>query len=130
MARRIRGKLEAEREYIVTVKINRGRHELKKARAKRLFAQKLEEAKKKYPCEVYNFAIMDNHIHILIRPLKGACLSRLMQWLLGNFAKAWNKMKGLKAGRLWGDRFRSRLIESEEGFARVFEYISQNPVQS
>jgi putative transposase len=130
MARRKRGKLPAGRDFFVTVKINRGKHELKKRREKQLLAEKLEEAKKKYPCEIYNFAVMDNHIHILIRPLEGTCLSKLMQWLLSGYAKAWNKMNGLKSGRLWGDRFHSVMIESEEEFARIFDYISQNPVKA
>jgi putative transposase len=130
MARRKRGKLPEGRDFFVTVKINREKHELKKKREKELLAERLEEVKKKYPCEIYNFTVMDNHIHILIRPLEGTCLSKLMQQLLSGYAKAWNKMNGLKTGRLWGDRFHCVMIESDEDFARIFDYISQNPVKA
>jgi putative transposase len=52
-----------------------------------------------------------------------------MQWLLGNYARAWNKAHGV-TGHLWGDRFFSKIIRTRRGFLRVFEYISHNPVEA
>jgi putative transposase len=52
-----------------------------------------------------------------------------MQWLLGNYAKAWNKAHGVK-GHLWGDRFFSKIIKGREAFIKEFDYISRNPVKA
>jgi putative transposase len=130
MPREKRGELPEGFTFFVSVKVNRGFNELQEPRAKKLFEKKAEQAKKKYPCEIYNFVVMDNHVHIMIRPLKGTCLSKLMQWLLSNFTKAWNRMNGLKTGRLWGERFHCRIIESPEAFERAFKYTSDNPVKA
>jgi putative transposase len=72
---------------------------------------------------------MGNHIHFAIRPDKDSSLSKIMQWLLGNYARAWNKAHGVR-GHLWGDRFFSKIIKTREGFLRVFVYISRNPVEA
>jgi putative transposase len=52
-----------------------------------------------------------------------------MQWIKGNFTKAWNKAHGIK-GHLWGERFFSRIVEGIADFLRVKEYIANNPVKA
>jgi putative transposase len=85
--------------------------------------------KKKFPMAIYNFCIMGNHVHFAVRPDSNSSLSEIMQWLLGNYAKAWNKAHKVK-GHLWGDRFFSKIIQMGMAFWRVFEYISRNPVEA
>jgi putative transposase len=120
--------LEQNAVYHVTVRINRGEMVFTDAAMRFLFLAFLKRAKKRYPCAIYNFCVMGNHIHLVIRPDKDISLSKIMQWLLGNFAKAWNKAHGVK-GHFWGDRFFSKIISSTgESFRRAFEYVSQNPV--
>jgi putative transposase len=94
-----------------------------------LFLDFVKRAKKKYAFAIYHFCIMGNHVHFAIKPGKGCSLSKIMQWLLGNFAKAWNKAHGV-TGHFWGDRFFSRIIRGCRGFLRVFDYISENPVKA
>jgi len=121
--------LEQDAVYHVTARINRGEMAFKEIAMRELFLSYIKTAKKKYPCEIYNFCVMGNHIHLFIQPCKDSSLSKIMQWLLGNYAKEWNKKHGVK-GHLWGDRFWSRIIKSCRGFLRVFDYISRNPVEA
>jgi putative transposase len=72
---------------------------------------------------------MGNHIHFLIKPREDGNLSKIMQWIKCNFAKAWNKMNGRK-GHVWGERFYSRVINGMRDFLRVREYIAENPVKA
>jgi putative transposase len=72
---------------------------------------------------------MDNHIHFLIKPGENASLSKIMQWIKGNFAKWWNKTHDTK-GHLWGERFFSRIIRDEQDFVKTSEYIDNNPVKA
>jgi putative transposase len=51
-----------------------------------------------------------------------------MRWLKTNFSKAWNK-KHNTSGHLWGERFQSRIIESEEELGRVMAFIDEKPVE-
>ena len=92
-----------------------------------LFLIYIKRVKKKHSFAMYNFCIMGNHIHFVIRPDKDSSLSKIMQWLLGNYAKAWNKAHGV-TGHLWGDRFFSKIINNGKSFLRTFAYISNNPV--
>ena len=115
--------------YHVTAKINRGEFVFLDAAMRILFLEYVKLLKTKYSFAIYNFCIMGNHIHFVIRPDKGSSLSKIMQWLLGNYAKGWNKRHGV-TGHLWGDRFFSRVVdECRESLRRLFRYVSENPVE-
>ena len=119
--------LEPNAVYHVTARINRGEMVFNETAMRSLFLAFVARAKKKYPFAVYNFCVMGNHVHFAVRPDKDSSLSKIMQWLLGNYAKEWNKAHGVK-GHLWGDRFFSKIVREGRAFMQVFEYISQNPV--
>jgi putative transposase len=94
-----------------------------------MFLGLVGKAKKKFGFELFNFTVMGNHVHFLIKPGEGASLSEIMQWIKCNFAKMWNKKHHTK-GHLWGERFFSRIIRDEEDFAKTSEYIDNNPVEA
>jgi putative transposase len=120
--------LQPNAVYYVTVKVNRGEMAFTDEAMRLLFLDFIKRTKKKYSFSIYNFCIMGNHIHLVIRPDKDSSLSKIMQWLLGNYAKAWNKAHGV-TGHFWGDRFFSKVISSTaESFRKAFEYASRNPV--
>ena len=121
--------LELNAIYHVTARINRGEFIFNDVPMRTLFLDYVKRVKKKYSFAIYNFCVMGNHIHFVIRPDKGSSLSNIMQWLLGNYAKGWNKVHNVK-GHLWGDRFFSKIIRTLRSFMRVFEYICQNPVKA
>ena len=95
-----------------------------------MFLTYINKAKQKYPFQLLNFCIMDNHIHLLIKPEQGQCLSTIMKWLKGNFARYWNKVHDKKSGHLWGKRFFSKIIKDVNHFLNVFKYIDKNPQEA
>ncbi len=115
--------------YHVTAKANRGEFILEQDATKEMFIEVLERAKNKYPFVLKHFCIMGNHIHLLIKPIKGTDLSDLMRWILSVFAKRFNWFFGL-IGHVWYDRFKSKIITSYYYFLNTFIYISQNPVKA
>ncbi|MDR1867036.1 MAG: transposase [Treponema sp.] len=129
MARKNRGDTSHGDTYYVTVKLNQWVMELKNSDIKALCVQVIAEAHQKYDFKLWNFCIMDNHIHVLITPEKDVSLSVIIKWIKMVFAIRWNKLHGVK-GHLWGDRFHARMIENREDFLRVFRYINQNPVKA
>jgi putative transposase len=96
---------------------------------KRLFLAFVGKAKRRFHFRLWDFCIMGNHIHFLIKPGKDGNLSVIMQWLKCNFAKAWNKAHN-RSGHVWGERFYSRIIRGVEDFLRVREYIEENRGES
>lgn len=115
--------------YHVTVRTNRKDLLLEPPLAKELFVSTLARAKKKYKFEVWNFVVMNNHVHLLLRfPIDGN-LPDAMRWLLGVYAMNLNRRYG-QSGHVWGDRYYSRPISCMGEYRIVSEYIDLNPVRS
>jgi putative transposase len=115
--------------YHVTSKIDHDDLSLLEPRFKTLFLSFVAKAKRKFHFHLWDFCIMGNHIHFLIKPGNAGNLSKIMQWIKCNFAKAWNKEHGRK-GHVWGERFYSRIIKGIADFLRAREYIADNPVKA
>ncbi len=121
--------LQTGADYHVTAKINRGEFVLESKVIKEMFLQTVKRAKEKYSFKLKNFVLMDNHIHLLIKPGKGENLSKIMQWILSVFAKCYNKYFNIN-GHVWSDRFKSKIIESFQQLLATFRYICNNPVKA
>ncbi|MCL2764442.1 MAG: transposase [Treponema sp.] len=87
----------------------------------------LQNAKDKYHFQLANFCVMPTHIHLLIKPAKGTCLSNIMHWIKIHSAKSWNFIHG-SADHMWGNRYFSRAVKDEQEFEFIMNYIDQNPV--
>ena len=54
-------------KYHVSAKINKGEHIFEPDEIKKLFMNIVKRSKKKYKFSLYNFVVMNNHIHFIIR---------------------------------------------------------------
>jgi putative transposase len=72
---------------------------------------------------------MGNHVHLIIHPERGESLSRIMQWILGVFAMAWNR-KHFTSGHVWGERFFSKIIDNTREFLKTFVDVTQSPAKA
>ena len=115
--------------YHVVCKINRDQIIFDNDTISVLLLDIIIRCKKKYSFKVKNFCIMGNHIHFLITPGKDSPLPRIMQWINSVFAKAYNKLMGY-SGRLWKERYFSKIIETVKQLVNTFEYIILNPVKA
>lgn len=77
---------------------------------------------------VYAWALMPNHVHLLVRTA-GRPLERAMRSLLGGFAGSYNRRHD-RRGHLFQNRFRSILVADETYFLQVVRYIHRNPLRS
>ncbi|HKL86425.1 MAG TPA: transposase [Treponemataceae bacterium] len=115
--------------YHVSARVNNKEHLLSSPQLKILFQNIMLRAKIRFDLKIENFIIMNNHYHIMIRPGKGESLSKIMQWIMSMFARAYNKRTG-RTGHFWGERYFSRIIYTLEQYLRVFEYLDLNPVRA
>jgi putative transposase len=76
----------------------------------------------------FAYCLMSNHYHAAIA-ITAPTLSRGMQWLNGIYARSFNGRHG-QQGHVFGGRFRTGLIESEEHLHKACEYIELNPVRA
>ena len=115
--------------YHVTARANRQELIFEENSIKKLFLEILKDAKKKYKFQIFNFCIMNNHIHLLIKPGIKVDLSRILQWTLSIFAVRYNKIYKYR-GHVFYDRFHSKIIDDIRQFTDTFNYISDNPVKA
>ena len=115
--------------YHVTVRCNNREYFFKEDSDFSLFLQILAVAKAIYHVRVYAYCLTSNHVHLLLGTPDKANLSQFMQYLNGNFAKAYNRKYG-KTGRFWGGRFYSTVMESESQFFNTVLYIEFNMVRN
>ncbi len=115
--------------YHVTARINRQEYLFSSNKMKEMFINVVVRAKQKFNFLLKNFCIMGNHIHFIIKPLKGENLSKIMQWILSVFAQKFNRYFRLK-GHVWYDRFKSKVIVTLKQWINTFIYITNNPVEA
>lgn len=89
----------------------------------------LEEARSLYPLKIYNFCLMDNHVHLLVEPSEDGSMSKVMEHVSKAYAKYFNA-KYDHVGHVFQGRFKSFLIQEERYFFACSRYIDLNPVKA
>ncbi|MBU8914328.1 MAG: transposase [Spirochaetales bacterium] len=120
-------RIVAGARYHVVARANRREFILESDRVKDMFLSVVARGKRRFRFSIDTLCIMDNHIHLLLRPGKGESLSRIMQWILSVFAVRFNRLFGLH-GHVWYDRFKSVVVQTIAQFAHAYCYITENPV--
>ena len=95
---------------------------------RRTYLNWLREAAKEFGSAVHAFALLPNHVHVLMTPKEGNSLAKTMQSLGRRYAQYINRQHG-RSGTIWEGRFRSSLIDPDY-FLRCQRYIELNPVRS
>ena len=96
--------------------------------AAQAFEAVLEDAVKRFEWELGAYVIMRNHFHLAVRT-PHPNLSAGMQWLQVTFAARFNRLRG-EQGHLFQGRFKSFVLQDEEVWARVADYIHLNPLRA
>ena len=91
----------------------------------RIIFQALKETHEKYNLLIHHFVLMSNHYHIVATATEEN-LDRAMQYFNSRVAVRYNKHVG-RSGHLWGDRYGSCIIETDEHYLATVRYVYQNP---
>lgn len=75
---------------------------------------------------LYGWCVMPNHVHVIVRPLADHQLSDILQSWKSFSAKKINQALG-ESGKLWQREYYDRLIRNQEEFARIIQYVADNP---
>jgi putative transposase len=88
----------------------------------------LAETVERFEVILLSFCLMPNHVHLLVE-LREPNLSKAMQSLHGRYVR-WFNDRHDRVGRLFEDRFKSKLVEDDLYFVVVARYIETNPVDA
>jgi len=115
--------------YHVTSRVNHKEMLLRSLVAKKLFLEQLIRLRLRHTCENLDFVVMENHVHLILRPVGEATLSGVMKFLLGVYTMGFNRIYGTW-GRFWGARYFSRPINGLGDLAATMAYVDNNPVRA
>ena len=80
-------------------------------------------------CAIHAYALMPNHVHLLLTPEKAGAASLTLQDLGRKYVQVLNKVHK-RTGTLWEGRFKSNLVDSEKYLLTCHRYIELNPVRA
>lgn len=77
--------------------------------------------------EILSFCFMPNHVHLLLRQIKDAGITKFMAKVGTGFAGYFNR-KYQRKGYVFQNRFKDVYIEDDNQLRTVFNYIHANPI--
>lgn len=96
---------------------------------RRFYLRCLSDSVVRRGCEVHAYALMDNHVHLLVTPSVAGAIGAMMQDVGRRYVRVFNTLHG-RTGTLWEARYRSSLIDSENYLLTCQRYIELNPVRA
>ena len=78
---------------------------------------------------MYHFALMPNHVHLVLQVVDGPALSKAMQGLNLSYSLYYRK-RYKYLGHLWQGRFKSLVIDRESYLLECGRYVELNPVRA
>jgi putative transposase len=83
----------------------------------------------RYSCVIHAYALMTNHVHLLLTPAESQSVSRMMQYLGRHYVPYVNH-KYSRSGTLWEGRFKASLVDTSSYLLACYRYIESNPVRA
>lgn len=114
--------------YFLTINSYRKKTIFRSDRIKILYLQSLDYCRNKFHFKLLGFAILPNHIHLLIIPPEGRNVSDVMHHVNGVFASRYNRIQK-QTGRVIQRRFWDHVIRNDEDFNEKLNYIHNNPIK-
>jgi REP element-mobilizing transposase RayT len=127
MARPLRMESEAGVYHV----LNRGNYRadiFRSEKAKAAFLKCLGEACQRTGWRVHAWCLMSNHYHLALSTPQ-ANLVDGMRWLQGTFATRFNQRRR-ERGHLFQGRYKSLVVDPDEGLGPLCHYIHLNPVRA
>jgi REP element-mobilizing transposase RayT len=96
---------------------------------RRRLVLRLEEYSGKYNIKILCYALMPNHVHLLLRQDGEISISKFMQAINTGYTMYFN-LKHNRSGHLFQGRFHSTLVDSDEYLIQLSRYIHLNPIKA
>jgi putative transposase len=89
----------------------------------------LREALAEYECSLHAYALMTNHVHLLLTPKRAELIPRLLMSVGRRYVQYINHTYK-RSGALWDSRYKSSLIHADSYLITCMRYIELNPVRA
>ena len=120
-----RGRVTRHTPVFVTSKVVAGLPSLRSAEAERVVLGAFREANLLGALRVVQYSIQTDHLHFIVETASAEELSRGMIQLSSRIARRLNRLWGCE-GKLWKERFHSRVIDTPRQMRNVLSYCLKN----
>ncbi|NOZ19626.1 MAG: transposase [Planctomycetes bacterium] len=89
----------------------------------------LRRYRNKFHFRLFSYALMSNHVHLLIETSEDGSISKIMHAINTAYAMYFNS-KYDHVGHVWQGRFHSAVVDSDHYLMEVMRYMDLNPVRA
>ena len=93
-----------------------------------VYLKYLAGAATRHDCAIHAYALMPNHVHLLVTPTLPGAVAAMMQDLGRRYVRVFNDIHQ-RTGTLWEGRYKAALVDSERYLFTCQRYIELNPVR-
>jgi len=93
------------------------------------FLDLLHDAIDRHGLAVHAYALMSNHLHLLVTPERGDSVGKALQSIGMRYVQYFNRAQA-RTGTLWERRYKATLIDSERYVLACYREIELNPVRA
>ena len=93
------------------------------------YRAELRELALREGCAIHAYALMTNHVHLLVTPLAAGAVARLMQSLGRRYVRHIND-RYHRTGTLWEGRYKACLVDDGDYLMQCHRYIELNPLRA
>jgi putative transposase len=93
------------------------------------FLELLRDASGRCHVDIHGYALMTNHIHLIVTPSAAPSLPKMMKRIGENYVRSFNRQYE-RTGTLCEGRYRGSLIQDEKYWLTCLRYIELNPVRA
>ena len=102
-----------------------------KERDYQAFETIIEEAKDRYPIQIFSYQIMPNHWHFCLCPKNDGDMTKFVQWLTLTHTQRWHAhYHSMGTGHLYQGRYKSFLVQKDNYFLQLCHYIESNALRA
>lgn len=109
----------------VTMRVRPGLPSLRSTESHRALVTAIAAAKGRFGCNVVQYSIQSNHVHLLCEAQSEGSLSRGMRGLVIRMARAFNRANR-RCGAVWADRYHARILRTPREVRAALVYVLAN----
>lgn len=92
------------------------------------YLELLGEGSRRHGLRIWAYCLMPNHVHLIARPEVAESMSRTLQWIHAQYARAVNRRREW-TGHLWQQRYYSAPVDWQQ-VPWAMRYVLRNPVRA
>lgn len=95
------------------------------------FLRVLGEGLERYSAELFSYALMPNHWHLVLRPDEDGEMGRLLRWVTATHTQRYHAHYHTSGqGHVYQARFKSFPVADDDHFLIVCRYVERNPLRA